>query len=149
MGESKRKGKCNMCGMCCRAIVLNMTYQEIENYYKDYRDQNKEFSDEEIEKWAFEQDAAFVHLFWKHITKEEAFKINPHLKLWFGGKINQDINKSSFWTCTKFDSKTNKCTVQDKKPSVCSEYPYYGRAISKNEPFYSLNCGYKADRGNA
>lgn len=138
----RRQGKCNMCGMCCRAIRLNAPCSRFTEWAEKYKKELKpyldnpslvsETSDESFKEWFF------IYLHWQPITEKEAFKINPHLKTW-------SDTEGHYYTCKCFDSEHNKCTVHDNKPAVCRDYPYYGGNINKGEKFYSENCGYKID----
>lgn len=137
----KLTGSCHMCGMCCKAIVLPVSYDELKerSSVQDYINGSK---CEGIEN----NDVLFVWLNWKPISKEEAFKINPHLRLWEERFIERNcLEKLNFWTCTKHDPVTNKCTVHEHRPKVCSDFPWYGRSVVTTEPFYSPECGYKVD----
>lgn len=144
----RREGHCNMCGMCCKAIRLNSTYKDIKETVEQFYPKifNKIASEEEMEETFKDTDRTFIYLYWKEISKEEVYKINPYVRTWFESEwAKKDENEGSWWTCTKLDSKTNKCTIQDNKPHVCSDHPYYGGNLDKTSAFYSENCGYKVD----
>lgn len=55
------KGYCNMCGMCCKAIKVNCSFEVLKEINTD-------------------DDAKFILKHWEPMTEEESFKVNPHLK---------------------------------------------------------------------
>lgn len=132
-------GKCSMCGMCCKAIRLPASMEQIINYRETQRYINGELSKEESERLATESDIIFVYLNWEQITEEEAFIINQHLETW------PTRDEAFYYRCKQFDSQLNRCKTQDKKARVCSAYPWYDRPPVASFHFYSLNCGYKVD----
>lgn len=138
----KLSGSCNQCGMCCKAIVLPISYDELKE-----RDAVKYYINGARQEDIENNDVLFVWLNWKPLTKEEAFGVNPYLK-----KIDNNADDPrdvewhpSFWTCTKHDPITNKCTVHDNQPDVCSKFPWYGREVHSRDIFYTAECGYKID----
>lgn len=142
----RRNGHCNMCGMCCKAIRLGKDYA----YFKEQGElnikNNPGFSEEALREYAYESDVVFIYYNWEPITEEEAFIINPQLKAWYQTEESQKYkDESYYYKCKQFDAESNKCMVNDKKPRVCADYPYYGGNISNNFCFYSSSCGYKAD----
>ena len=141
----KLSGSCHMCGMCCRAIVLSFSHDELKERpsVQDYLAGKVTRTD------LWNDDPIFCYLNWKPISRDEAMEINPHLLNWEKLRLEdeKETGKSApmnFYTCTKFDSETNRCTVHNERPRVCSAYPWY-RGIDLNEMFYSLDCGYKID----
>lgn len=121
-----------MCGMCCRAIRLQISPDELKR--RVCKDEYLRTISDSAKLW----DSEFVYLFWEPITLEEALNINPHLKTW------KEYDEAYYYTCTKFDSKTNKCSIHEKRPDVCSRYPWYDQQPFKeyNWYFYSDKCGY-------
>jgi Fe-S-cluster containining protein len=136
--QPELKGKCNMCGTCCKAIYLPYSHQELLDCkpVKDYVANPWDF-----EKRIGDHDHVFVHLYWEPITLKEALAINPHIATWKYGTEKED----NWYRCTRLDTKTNRCTVHDNQPSVCSGYPWYGRAPRPHESYYSPDCGYQVD----
>lgn len=121
------EGTCNKCGKCCQAIIIPVPQDQILN------------------SKAVGGDYGFALNNWKPITEEEAYAINPHLKTWDvhnRGTYNRD--GVSFWTCTQYDHETKLCKAHEKRPSVCSGYPFYGREynLPENFPFYDNKCGF-------
>lgn len=119
---------CNRCGFCCRAIVLSFDRSELIKKFE--RDPNN-------------YDFQFVIKHWNPISKERALELNPHLNQWREGIMSKkDIH---FYTCDRFDHKTDSCAVHDGgQPWVCSGYPIYkGKFIPANLMFYSPTCGFK------
>lgn len=128
--------KCKKCGMCCRAIRINKSWDEI---IAMEAEPIPEELGKSITKY---NDAGFIRTFWNPITLEEALEINPHLATWPRYKEN------FYYRCTKFDAKTNECTINNLKPHVCKEFPWYDSAPKEDENswhFYSENCGYIED----
>ena len=56
----KLTGSCHMCGMCCKAIVLNVTMEEIERYEVVKKYKNGKIPEE----GAKDYDPLFVYLYW-------------------------------------------------------------------------------------
>lgn len=118
------RGKCNRCGMCCRAIVVAQPEEDwLCNPTRDG------------------SDAAFMFENWTPIHRDTAFKINPNLPAWAKDKRAEVL----FFSCLRYDEDTKSCTVQGEKPQVCSEYPWYGGKPRPDEGFYSSDCGYRID----
>lgn len=156
-GEAKRgesmthdlQGKCNKCGMCCRAIILIIPPERTAEYLQGMIRNNPEyvqriangdvdFKAEKCDDGMNEISWIFVGLNWVNITQEEAITINPFLEKW--GDI-----KGHFYKCKQFDESLNSCRIHDNKPNVCAEYPWYKKSPTESTNFYSEQCGYKID----
>lgn len=128
---SRNQGKCNMCGMCCKAIVLSYTVESMNDLFLRHFEgiPKSEIND-------LKGDLSFIYKHWTNISKEEALRINPYL-------VNWKVPKQSYWVCDAFDKKTNKCTLHEHKTHVCNGYPYYGdNKLDKNFVFYCKECGF-------
>jgi Fe-S-cluster containining protein len=132
-----------MCGKCCEAIHIPKSAEEIAEMAKTQIAWGKTDLD---------NDVVFIHFNWTPITKEEAYRINPHLaanedhvrKEW-GEHGIESYNSLHFFTCKHFDKETRKCTIHEIRPHVCSGYPWYGRPPEPTHLFYSPDCGYIED----
>lgn len=89
------------CTSCCKAIRLN----------KDA-----------VEHLPFNtsEDAVFVLNNWVKITTDEAFEINPYLKI---SLSEHQITTGVFFKCRMLGE--NGCSVYDERPNVCRGYPMY------------------------
>ncbi len=70
---------------------------------------------------------------WRPISLAEAFEINPHL-----GRIEENC---AFFTCDHLNN--GRCSIYDRRPKICSEYPFYGDK-EFHGPFYTPHCFYRA-----
>jgi Fe-S-cluster containining protein len=136
-------GSCHMCGMCCEAIHIQQSPEEVAN-----------LAEPQIARGVTDMDSdpVFVHLNWVPITREEAHKINPFLAVnertvrdTWSGEGATSYEKLHFYTCKHHDKVTRKCTIHEIRPRVCSEYPWYGRNPEPSHLFYSEDCGYRED----
>ena len=120
------------CGMCCMAIRLNVEPALYDSQAEVVKD-NPAALEEMSEDWRH------ILTHFHRITREEAVRINPHLKGW--------RNKGcSFYTCDWFDAESRLCTHHDERPPVCRKYPFYGGALSPDK-WYTPDCGYAEDIG--
>ena len=136
----KLTGSCQMCGTCCKAIVLPVSHDELKEYGSVREYLNGGITREDL----WNDDPIFIYLNWKPITKEEAFEINPRLKVWENISNGGVVNKMNFWTCTKHDPITNICLVHENRPRVCRGFPWYG-VEPTSQPLYTKDCGYMVD----
>jgi Fe-S-cluster containining protein len=120
--------------MCCKAIVLHISPEQIKEFYEKEKD---------LEGIS---DIVFIYNFWKPISLREALSINPHLHTWVS--IGEYPESSYFYKCLMFDPDTNLCKVNDNKPDVCKNYPWYRNGPRKPFKFYSLDCGFYKDIEN-
>jgi len=123
----KLKGECKQCGICCKAIMIQYSPEEI-NEIAEYSSEGS--------------DAKFIKENWELITKEEALEINSYLEEWFKLPHNKQFHQ---YKCKKLDYTTNKCTIRDTRPRVCEGFPWYDKDPVRNEPLYSPDCGYQID----
>ena len=116
--------KCNMCGMCCKAIVIRFSPEEILARVKE----------------GIDDDFLFADKYWRSISKEEALVINPHIE-----KLDSS-GPNHFYVCTLYIDGVG-CSVHNGdgsvvKPKVCTSYPN-GNNLDPRFWFYSETCGYK------
>lgn len=63
---------------------------------------------------------------------------------WHGG-VRNGPGRTKGWTCDRFDPVARLCLAHDERPPICSDYPYYGRAIGSLVEFDSPRCSFWAD----
>ena len=120
---------CNKCGMCCKAIRMIYSMDYIKS----------------VDNGDIKSDANFIVNNWEAISEEEALSINPYLIESLNKSKNNNPNlKFYFYKCHQFDHENNLCKVHNiSQPRICYGYPFYDRKdISKDEAFYSKDCGY-------
>jgi len=122
--------------MCCRALIVPIAPERL----KDFKD---------ADPYSFD----YMKM-WKPLTLDEAMKINPgHFSLLEireyvegRGHFIEGCHGYIYSCLALVDSPEGAiCTVYDKRPLVCSDYPWYGRSPSPGFIFYSRTCGYKVD----
>lgn len=123
---------CNQCGMCCRAIPLQKSMNEVK---------------EIAEKQRNHIDAHFVLENWEEITFEEARAINKDIGRNIPEIIAEKVERfENYYRCKAYVN--GKCTKYEERPPVCKKYPYNGHIESLQEDFsiYSLinatTCGF-------
>lgn len=154
------KDFCNKCGMCCRAIMLNKSKEQVK----------------EINSRGANVDAQFIIDNWSEISFEDLETTNPYLhgRLYKEMIDNRARNVIEFpdelkdatanekmkyhfqvhgrktgyllylYRCAKLDKEKNECMVYETRPNVCSGYPLYGRDLLEDDHiFYDDACGYK------
>jgi len=125
-------GKCNMCGLCCKALSLGYSMSYAVERIKEVRvgtDLHAHYT--------------FVIEHLEEQTHEQAFATNPYLEEEYkrrGGRP-ENIQKFHFYRC-KMLSENNLCTIHDHKPQMCSGYPWYGRPGGSKKDLFSDKCGY-------
>ena len=117
--ELDKVAGCNMCGKCCEVINLPVSHEEF--------------------KVGFYRDGEFILKYWKPISEEEALRINQHIR------HGVDGTPSFYYTCDKYDVSTKLCTAHTERPSVCSQFPWYGKPINNQALSMHLNCSYWLD----
>ncbi len=134
MSEAEfKRGGCTGCGACCRAIVIGGVAPGTVAEWKERK---------------YGGDKGFIAENWTEIDREQAFKINPYLKLWAGFHWP---GPRSFFTCQHFQADTNRCGVYENRPEVCRGYPHYAMPghrtrLAPDDPLYAEDCGYSIDR---
>lgn len=125
---------CKNCSKCCELIMINGT--PIEKVYKLVKEKGLDPIYQEM----------LIPL-----TREQALHINERAVYEReASKINED-NPVSFYTCSKLEN--GRCSIYDKRPKMCSGYPYTWSkwadhaTLSKQqyiakEPRYSETCTY-------
>lgn len=88
------------CTACCRAITLA-------------------YSRRRLLKMPYGGDAKFVLENWKPLSRRRAKKKNQYM-------IKSTTAKATkYWHCNKVTD--TGCSVYDRRPRVCSDYPLYGK----------------------
>lgn len=117
-------GKCNQCGMCCRAVCLQYTKTEIATTDLD-------------------ENRNLILYHWKRISRKKALEINPYLL----GLMNEywEGSVKLYWYSCTYIQEDNTCSIHDKRPPICKGYPWYGHDPKGLEFLYGENCGYRID----
>jgi Fe-S-cluster containining protein len=124
---------CKKCGKCCSAIWLRTSKEEIDLMVDD-------------------EQAKLLSKILIPISEDEAIRVNGLLVNFADGSFNTFGTRGYFYKCSEFDEDNKICKSHDKRPLMCSDFPYYP-SISKmigdvckvapNFVFYDQNCGYK------
>lgn len=124
-----RKGKCNQCGICCKAIPMKESPYMFEIISKDPTSYGY-------------ADATFIVNNWEEISQEEAYEINPYL---VRGKRFHNGYGYHFYRCKSLIG--NKCSIQDCKPRLCERFPYNDNEDDTVNPgvLFTSDCGYRPD----
>jgi Fe-S-cluster containining protein len=106
---------CSRCGDCCDVIPLQFTKKDV----AAGKSQSREF----------------IIKHWHRISREEAAKRIPTM----------GYKGTRFYRCDKWDSATRLCTVQDEKPPVCRDFPWYGDTPEPDRLRHFPRCSFWAD----
>jgi Fe-S-cluster containining protein len=169
------KRSCNRCGSCCEVVCIPFSEKQLYQQYVIravqkmapeplIKEEKKEKSDLSVlrrpDDWL---DAVFYNLKGKagldNITskgiqrdptdrKDDAFEIYPMLKGRRRGSAGMR-GQYVYGPCKNLgydDEGKATCAIHDKKPKMCSEYPYYKpeQKFDRN-PAYIKGCGYNRD----
>lgn len=127
------KGKCNKCGMCCKAISLGKV---AEKHHKEWQEWLKENDPKDIILTKAHRDGIFIAKNWVEITKKEALSINPNI-----GKVS-----NYFVKCKALIN--NQCSKYSERPNICKYYPNYTNT-KNTKPIGLINkidCGFYLDK---
>ena len=103
MMSKKSEYECNKCGACCKLAVSEFSYDQLKQ--KAMRG----------DKYASDFTSVFVPF----EKEEDAKKINPE----YFEMLNLLVeDKIYYYYCPKL--KDNLCTIYDKRPDVCKEFPH-------------------------
>lgn len=141
--------KCEGCGMCCRAIFLPVTHEELVRDSTSMRNPYTKLP-EYTGDHANDSDPAFVLANFYPLNREEVLRRNPHIQTWRSsieeaGEDFDQILEKNFYGCVNLDEETGRCKIHDNLPHVCSGYPWYEREPSEYHLFYAEDCYYKRD----
>ena len=110
---------CIQCGKCCEGIGITAPMKLIARMNTT--------------------DAKFIRENWREVPLQKAMRLNERLR--------EHHAFSSFFVCSKFDRRTNKCTAQGTKPYVCSGYPFYDKGLFYAEAVaLDEGCGYNREK---
>lgn len=85
---------------------------------------------------ADQDDYLFVFFNFYPVSRERAVAINPELR-----KFNSlGREEGAYYGCRMFDGRT--CSAYSSRPSLCADFPWYGRQPNVWTAMYSKNCGY-------
>lgn len=124
-------GYCNMCGKCCEAIrIVDITEDDFKN----------DIEADPRSDWGFARDH------WHEIEPEEAFRINPLLRVQLDMVDIEAAARYHYFTCDVFDAVRRRCGDHDNRPDVCRSYPVYSHPDEAYDGLpYSLTCGYNTN----
>lgn len=124
MTHRKLTGECNLCGACCRVLVLEQSPEEVQAIAAVTR------------VLGIPSDHQFAAVHWHPLTREEGMQRNP----FYVARLAADAHL--YW-CDQLGS-DGRCTAHDTRPLVCRGYPWYDqepKAMALADP----DCGYKVD----
>ena len=93
-------GECNRCGECCRVILTGIP--------------KSQFAVSGSETNA--ESAAFIMKHWRRISRQEAVRRVPSF---------DTAGELYVYECDALDRETNRCSVYEDRPPVCSGWPHY------------------------
>lgn len=82
-------------------------------------------------------DGRFLAEHWHEITEEEAFKINPLLRMHLDADP-EIAERAHYFTCDVYDHEGKRCGAHEDRPNICRVYPSQGYDTLP----YSATCGY-------
>lgn len=122
--------ECSKCGDCCDPVIVTFdpAVDAAERLAK---------RGDEMEDWARYQYQFFLD----HWTSESTFVVEE------GGGQEVTVHRVR---CDQFDRETRTCLAHDRRPQVCSGFPWYGRPEGDNlrQPVadsLSPRCSFNAD----
>lgn len=129
------KGKCNKCGICCKAISLSKSTSDWILKWRKWLKENSidSYIKDGNKLTESDKEGIFVAENWIKITKKEALKTN---------KAFSEDRGGSFFTCTAL--KNNQCSKYKERPYICSGYPNYSRLKSETpiKLINKIDCGF-------
>ena len=117
-------GECNMCGACCRVILLEQSPEEVQGMAGI------------TSVLGIPSDYTFVAKHWRPLTREEAMQRNP----FYTQRLPEN---SHLYTCDQLGPE-GQCLSHESRPFVCRGYPWYDQA-PKHMPLADPDCSYKVD----
>lgn len=120
---------CKCCGACCKTIALNASPEQIEADMKKVLVKIEEKGESGVSPNDY--STYFIFNFFEPISRKEAEKINPKMKLWSDSLF--------FYKCTMQDEATGKCRVYESRPILCREFPF---PVAFETAIYSADCAF-------
>ena len=117
-------GDCNGCGACCRVILLEQSWDEVQQMAALTR------------VLGIPSDHQFVAEHWRPLARAEAMQRNPFY-------TSRVAPTAHLYTCDRLGV-DGLCMAHDERPLVCRGYPWYDlppRAM----PLADAECGYLPD----
>lgn len=132
-------GRCNMCGICCRAITVSKKVgNDISLMKKDYTKMSYIIS--RIDAGLSVDDVQFAACYWEEISLIEAKRLSSGIK---EAKVTIADRKNMAFKCTLVTD-GGMCGKYDTRPGVCKYYPrYYEYGNPKGVKLINQHsCGY-------
>ncbi len=111
--------KCLQCGKCCQAIPFPLTKKVL------------------MEEENPAESVRFILRYWKRVSAKKASVILDNDKL---------FSNFLYYECSLFNKESGLCGIHNDKPSVCADYPYYGKSpeeyASQPDNIIYSKCGY-------
>lgn len=129
---------CAKCGACCERIFIGTDYEtmmgptrECQSPPEGYEERDPEHEDI-WKKWdeyltIQVRDALFLRVHW-HPILENGQQVHRDAT---NPEKSEKGGKRYGYTCDAFDAESRLCTAQEKKPPICSRYPFYDGLVSK------------------
>jgi Fe-S-cluster containining protein len=118
-------GECNRCGACCRVILLEQSWEEIQQIAMLTK------------VLGIPSDHQFAARHWRPLTRDEAMQRNA----FYASRLPVDAH---LYTCDRLGP-DGQCTAHDERPLVCRGYPWYD-GPPRDMPLADPECGYATDR---
>lgn len=122
------KGKCKMCGQCCKGMVLHPSFKKSLTKWGNYLKSNLKYKPTSESR----KEMVFLVRNFKEISYKEAVKLNPSIK-----KKRKD---SLYYKCLAL--KDNKCSIHKDRFSICRDYPNYPYMKRAIFLINQINCGF-------
>jgi|GEM_PF-6726033 len=116
------------CGLCCEAIALMDAFA-----IRCVRQREEGYG-----------DIGFLARHLHEIPREEAARRNPNLVRMHDAYDAMRHGPTAYFECDQYDREARSCGAYERRPSTCSEFPFYGRVHPQPLlPFET--CGYWED----
>lgn len=128
--------QCNGCGRCCDPVVLPFTQDDARRAARgEMLPENR--------RWVIEDLTPIPR---RQGINATADYMTAGGKTVYGIKGEPVVLFSHFFTCKWFDTETRTCEAYDRRPPICSGYPWYDDEPDDSKTI-PKECSYNADVG--
>lgn len=110
--------ECSRCGDCCDPVTLSTIM------YQALYDENPDIIVKMDEKNQYTRE--FAQKYWHLVARTD---------------------KTMLIKCDFFDKTNRLCTAYEKRPAICSDYPWYGKDPVPGDRNFPSRCSFRADVG--